>query len=171
MRFRLSGKVALVFSLAALGSCSGGSTTAGVGNSPTCSGQGINSVCLEACSLGCRGNSCDISNIAQNENVVLRFSQPMDPRFVNTSTIQFRSATGDPPVGDFLVNGTIVEFVPRVLSVGGQSFFGFRSGETYTMTLPGGLGENNAVRSTASRIRSSRSARFDRPVSWSWPVL
>jgi len=80
---------------------------------------------------------------------VLHFSQAMDPHFVNENTIQFRTASGALPVGDFLVNGNIVEFVPKVLTIGAQSFFGFAAGETYTMTLPGGLDERNAVRGTS----------------------
>src|SRR5262249_49785285 len=115
----------------------------------SCSGAVTNSVCLDGCSLGCRGNTCDVTDIAQNENVVLRFTQAMDPHSINENTIQFRTASGQLPVGDFLVNGAVVEFVPKVLTIGARGFFGFVAGETYTMTLPGGVNETNVVRSTS----------------------
>src|SRR5262245_19429735 len=158
MRFRSSSPFALVANFLAvalpvaivstLAGCSGGSA-ASLNVATACSGAATNAVCLDGCSLGCRGNTCDVTDIAQNENIVLRFSQPMDPRFVNENTIQFRTVSGELPVGDFLVNGAVVEFVPKVLTIGAQSFFGFAAGETYTMTLPGGPAEHNACRSTA----------------------
>lgn len=149
MRFRLSGPLAMVASLTGFASCSGGGGTTGQAVATACSGTVTNTVCLDGCSLGCRGTTCEITNIAQNENIVLRFSSAMDPRFINESTIQFRTASGEQPVGDYITNGQVVEFVPKVLTVGSQSFFGFRAGETYTMTLPGGLSEPNAARSTS----------------------
>jgi hypothetical protein len=106
-------------------------------------------MCLASCNLGCSGNTCAVSNIAQNQNIVLVFSKNVDPLWANASTIQFRTASGDQPVGEFFVNGTVVEFRPQVLIVGGQSFFGFQANETYTMTLPGGVNEPNALRSTS----------------------
>ncbi len=156
---------ALLVALAAgLAACSGGSsgTTGEAGGiSGLCTGATADYVCLETCSLGCRSSTpsagaatpgaiigCEITNIAQNENIVLRFSQPIDPRSVNPSTIQFRTASGAEPVGEFLVNGSLVEFKPQVLTQGSQSFFGFQAGETYTMTLPSGSTQDT-VRSTA----------------------
>ena len=142
--------IASAFLLAALGglvSCSGGSP-ASVRVNSLCGDAAADFVCLEACSLACRGSSCELTDIAQNENIVLRFSQPMDPSTVTSATIQFRTATGDAPVGRVLVNGSIVEFVPEVLTVGSQSFFGFQASETYTMRINGGGGADT-VRSTA----------------------
>ena len=137
--------------------CSGGGTsTSDARVNSLCSGSAADFVCLEACSLGCRTSNssnassviaCEITDIAQNENIVLRFSQPIDPRFVDTSTIQFRTASGAEPVGQFLVNGNIVEFKPQVLTQGSQSFFGFQAGESYTMLIP--VGGQNTLRSTA----------------------
>lgn len=138
----------LVIVLAGLTGCSGGGA-ADASLSSSCAGARVNAVCLDACSLGCRGSTCEITEIAQNENIVLRFSRAIDPATVGHSTIQFRTGSGEQPEGDFLVNGQVVEFVPRVLVVGAQSFFGFRGGSTYTMTLPGGADEPNALRSTS----------------------
>lgn len=148
MRFRLSSAIAVVVAVAGLTGCSGGSPK-GAALSASCSGADANVLCLSNCSLGCRTDGCEITEIAQNENIVLTFSRNVDPNTVNATTIQFRTASGAEPVGEFLVNGQVVEFVPQVLVVGGQSFFGFQAGETYTMTLPGGPGEINSLRSTA----------------------
>lgn len=140
--------IALVTATAGLTGCSGGSDAVG-SNLATCAGTRVNALCLTNCSLGCRGTRCEITEIAQNENIVLVFNTDVDPRTVNSSTIQFRTASGEEPVGDYLVNRGVVEFVPRILVVGGQSFFGFRAGETYTMTLPGGRNDPNVLRSTS----------------------
>lgn len=148
MHVRFSTSLALVVALAGLTGCQGGSEASAVAL-PTCDGARINALCLSSCSLGCRGTRCEITDIAQNENVVLVFNTEVDPLSINENTIQFRTSAGEPPVGTFLVNGNVVEFVPQVLVVGGQSFFGFRAGETYTMTMPGGKNEPNAVKSTS----------------------
>ena len=134
--------------LVALAACNHG-RPAGTHAATSCTGSARNAVCLDGCSLGCHANTCDVTDIAQNEHIVLRFSQPMDPRSINVNTVLLRTATGVLPVGDFLVNGAIVEFVPKVQAIGAQTFFGFAAGETYTMTLPGGPGEHNSCRSTA----------------------
>lgn len=128
-------------------SCSGGSP-ASVRINSVCGDASADFVCLEACSLGCSTAGCQITDIAQNETIVLRFSQPMDPATVNNTTVRLRTATGEEPVGTFLVNNNLVEFVPQVLTVGSQSFFGFRAGEAYTLLVNGG-GGTNTVRSTA----------------------
>src|SRR6185436_11017889 len=94
----------------------------------------------------------------QNQVVVFNFNTDVDPLTVNPSSIQFRTAAGDAPVGEFLVHGSIVEFVPQVLVVGGQTFFGFRAGETYTLTLPGGAGDPNSVRSTSGTALKAKIA-------------
>lgn len=142
--FAAAGLFSLVFGLA---SCSGGSP-ASIRVSSVCGDASADFVCLEACSLGCSSAGCQVTDIAQNENLVLRFSQPMDPATVNNTTIRLRTATGEEPVGSFLVNNNLVEFVPQVLTVGSQSFFGFRAGEAYTLLVNGGGGQDT-VRSTA----------------------
>src|SRR5690606_21143540 len=42
---------------------------------------------LHSCSLGCSSTGCLTSDIAQNEQIVLRFTNNVDPLTVNTSTI------------------------------------------------------------------------------------
>jgi hypothetical protein len=150
MLFRIFGVSALVVGLASLTGCSGGGSGIGSANiAASCSGEGVNAVCLVQCSLGCTATACEITEIAQNENIVLVFSDDIDARTVNSSTIQLRTASGSVPVGEFLVRGAVVEFKPSLLEIGGQTFFGFQAGETYTMTMPGGQDEINTIRSTA----------------------
>ena len=142
--------VAVVVVLAGLASCSGGG--AKVGDSTfTCTGGDPRAICLENCNLGCSSTGCARTNIAQNEIIVLQFSEPIDPASVTPSSIRFRTAAGEQPVGEFFVNGNQVEFVPTLSISGGQTFYGFAAGETYTMTIPGGLNEVAVVRSTSGK--------------------
>ncbi|MEM7202004.1 MAG: hypothetical protein AAF628_17180 [Planctomycetota bacterium] len=135
--------------------CSGGSSPAriaapgctqagGVAASPEQSG-----LCLVSCNLGCTSSGCSINQIAQNQPATLVFNQDIDPASVTTASLSLRTASGEQPQGRLLVNGPVVQFVPEVLTVGAQSFFGFRGGETYTMRLPGGSAEINALRASS----------------------
>ncbi len=110
-----------------------------------------NVLCLQSCNLGCSSTGCAQTDIAQNEVIVMFFSEDVDPNSVNTSSIRFRTPSGDEPVGEFLVNDNRVEFVPTLSISGGQTFFGFTSGETYTMTIIGGQNQSNIVRGTSGR--------------------
>ncbi|MFM1872260.1 MAG: Bacterial Ig-like domain [Planctomycetota bacterium] len=101
------------------------------------------------CSLGCSSTGCLRSDIAQNETIILQFTNDVDPSTVGPSTIQFRTASGEQPVGEFFVNDNQVEFVPSLRLSGGQTFYGFTPGETYTMTILGGEGQSEVLRSTS----------------------
>ena len=89
--------------------------------------------------------------IAQNQIVILTFSEPLDPISVNSSTIRFRTPTGDEPVGEYFVNGRIVEYVPNLSVQAGQTFFGFTNGETYTMSIRGEGESADVVRGSSGR--------------------
>jgi len=144
--------------------CSGGAGGAsGAAQTFPCA-AGNDVLCLQNCNLGCSDTGCERTDIAQNEVIVLQFSQPVDPLSVNSSTIRFRSSSGDQPVGEFFVNGNQVEFVPTLAISGGETFFGFAAGLAYTLTIPGGDGPT-VVRSTSGKpfaktlsctLRSSR---------------
>ena len=132
--------------------CGGGTSSVGSTGFDCGSGEENDRVlCLQSCNLGCSSTGCATTNIAQNEVIVLFFSEDIDPSSVNTSSIRFRTPTGDEPVGEFLVNGNRVEFVPTLSISGGQTFFGFTSGETYTMAILGGGEQSNIVRGTSGR--------------------
>ncbi|MFK7742887.1 MAG: Ig-like domain-containing protein [Planctomycetota bacterium] len=153
MNFGVRIRIALLvaFSALVLGSCSGGDSTVGGSTGFDCGNPDAAILCLESCNLGCSTTGCAQSDIAQNQIVILRFSEAVDTNSVNNSSIRFRTPTGDEPVGEYFVNGSIVEFVPTLSISGGQTFFGFTNGETYTMTIVGGENEAEVVRSTSGR--------------------
>lgn len=140
----------LVFALSGFG-CSGGGSTVGSTGFDCGSSDSSRVLCLASCNLGCSSTGCSRTDIAQNEIIVLFFSEAVDENSVNSSSIRFRTPTGDEPVGEFLVNDNRVEFVPTLSISGGQTFFGFTSGETYTMTILGGQNQSEVVRSTSGK--------------------
>ena len=150
-------RIALLVALLALvlGGCSGGSGTVG-STGFDCSGlpsngDGSRVLCLQSCNLGCSTIGCAQTDIAQNQIIILVFSEDVDPNSVNSGSIRFRTPSGDEPVGEFFVNGPRVEFVPTLSISGGQTFFGFTTGETYTMTIIGGDNQPAVVRSTSGK--------------------
>lgn len=150
MQFRTTASLALLVALAGLAGCSGGSATAGAANF-SCTGTDPNALCLSNCNLGCSSTGCLRTDIYQNEILILQFSDPVDPSTVDPTTIRLRTAAGEQPVGEFFVNGNQVEFVPTLLVSGGQTYFGFRPNEAYTLTIPGGKKEPITVRSTSGQ--------------------
>lgn len=152
MTVGLRTRFALLVALVALAftSCSGGGGSVGSAGFD-CAGDSTGVICLEQCNLGCSTTGCARTDIAQNEIIILTFSEAVDPNSVNESSIRFRTASGDEPVGEFFVNGSRVEFVPTLSISGGQTFFGFTGGETYTMTIVGGTDEPAVVRGTTGR--------------------
>lgn len=141
---------ALVLAVMALAACSDGTPTNGSA-SVSCGAPGTEFLCLDSCNLGCTATGCLQTDIATNQIVILNFSQDVDPASVSTSSIRFRTATGNEPVGEFIVEGRTVRFVPGLSISSGQTFFGFASGETFTMTILGGTGQSSVVRSTSGR--------------------
>ncbi|MFT4512016.1 MAG: hypothetical protein ACI89X_000640 [Planctomycetota bacterium] len=152
MTVGLRTRFALLVALVALAftSCGGGGGSVGSAGFD-CAGDSTGIICLEQCNLGCSTTGCSRTDIAQNEIIILTFSEDVDPNSVNESSIRFRTASGDEPVGEFFVNGARVEFVPTLSISGGQTFFGFTGGETYTMTIVGGTDEPAVVRGTTGR--------------------
>ncbi len=143
-RSRPAAPLALLLVLAGLAGCGGGGGSTG--------GAAIGGeLRLLNCSLGCSSTGCLRTDIAQNEFIFLQFTSDIDPSSVNTSSIQLRTAAGELPVGEFYVNGTQVEFVPTLRISGGQTFYGFTPGETYTLTIVGGSGQSAVVRSTSGQ--------------------
>jgi len=150
VRTRIALLVALVALAMTLAGCSGGSgTVASAGFD--CAGDATGVICLEQCNLGCSTTGCSRTDIAQNEVIILTFSEDVDPNSVTESSIRFRTASGDEPVGELFVQGKTVQFVPTLSISGGQTFFGFTGGETYTMTIVGGRDEPEVVRGTSGR--------------------
>lgn len=132
-------------------SCSGGSEKSVANANFRCSEAAQSVLCLQSCNLGCSETGCARTEIAQNERIFLTFSEDVDPNTVSTSSILFRTATGAEAVGELLVSGNRVEFVPTLSVSGGQTFYGFTNGETYIMTIVGGDDVPAVVRGTSGR--------------------
>ncbi len=127
-------------------SCSGGSdgpTSA----SARCAGGG--QFCIQNCNLGCANGGCGVTDIAQNQPIVIQFNAPIDPSSVNAASVSIQTRNGEAPVGRLLVNGNELRFEPDIKIVGGVTSFGFRANETYILTLPGGPAEPQSLRSTS----------------------
>jgi hypothetical protein len=147
MLHRALSHIALVLVGSALASCSGGSAAGSGDSKASCTGGQV--MCLSSCNLGCSSAGCNLTEIAQNQPIILVFSRDVDPRTVNSASVSFKTSAGEEPVGTYLVNRQVVTFTPEVRVVGSQTFFGFRANETYIMTVHGGANDPNAVRSTS----------------------
>lgn len=150
MLVRRSPYLALFLAMGGLAGCSGSGGGAVLANA-SCGVAGSRVICLDSCNLGCSANGCALTDIAQNQIVIFQFSEDVDPSTVNASSIRFRTASGEQPVGVFFVNGRQVEFVPTLSISGGQTFFGFAAGETYTLAIPGGDDQPAVVRGTSGK--------------------
>lgn len=147
---------AFATALLALTSCSSGGGSAASVSNPSCddgtgAGTGSQAFCVIACNLGCGAVGCSISEIAQNQPITFQFNRAVDPSSVNFTTIQIKTATGEEPVGTFLVNGDRVTFAPDIQVVGNSSFFGFKNGETYSLNIRTGGSGAPTVRSTSGQ--------------------
>ncbi|MEQ1634240.1 MAG: hypothetical protein ABL997_17805, partial [Planctomycetota bacterium] len=122
-----------------LAGCSGGSSStgdAGIGSAVRCpSGEGF---CLISCDLGCTSTACSITQIAENQRLGFTLNQAIDSRTVNNGSVSIRTATGESPDGNLLVDGRTVTFVPSISVSNGISSFGFRRNQAYIVTLAGG---------------------------------
>lgn len=143
--FLLTG--ACVAALALLPSCSGGGTSSTNDLRIRCL-DGV-PFCIISCNLGCSQSGCSITEIAENERLRFKFSDAVDPSSVNSASVLIRTASGVQPDGELLVVGNEVTFVPRVTTVGGVTTFGFARGESYIITLAGGLSGAFSLRNLA----------------------
>ncbi|MEM7202003.1 MAG: Ig-like domain-containing protein [Planctomycetota bacterium] len=128
--------------------CSSGSDVP-VGVQPVrCSVPGA-SFCVVSCNLGCSASGCSITDIAQNQPIVIEFSQAIDATSINAGTVSIKTLSGEQPTGRWMVDGATLTFEPDIQIIGGMTSFGFRANETYLLTLPGGPDELQALRSTS----------------------
>lgn len=111
--------------------------------------DGRQGLCVTRCNLGCNATGCSISNIAVNQRLDFTFNLEIDAASVNTNTIKIRDSKGNEPLGDFLVQGATISFIPVVGQSGGETFFGFVSNETYTLTIPAKGNALNTLQSTS----------------------
>lgn len=104
---------------------------------------------VETCSLGCSNGSsglqvsCAVSQIFQNQELAVLFSEPVDIFSVNASTFQIiNPANSDVPLGNFFLdpaNPRRVVFRPALMlnNQTGQPEFGLDPNTTYLVTIPG----------------------------------
>jgi hypothetical protein len=76
------------------------------------------------------------TSLPRNAQLLLKFSEEVDPGSVTNQTIQIRSGTGLIPQGSFSVNGNQVRFDPTVTSQGQPNPFGFDPQVQYTVYIP-----------------------------------
>ncbi|MHC4898955.1 MAG: Ig-like domain-containing domain [Planctomycetota bacterium] len=142
MQLRLPTASALTLLLALFGACSSSSGRGSKDTSAACDPSAQTKFCLLSCSLGCTRNGCSVTDIAQNQPIVLDFSQDVDPTSVNAATISLKTASGQTPTGRFEVLDKRVVFVPDIKFIAGVTRFGFTAGETYFLTLPASSGSD-----------------------------
>ncbi len=136
--------------------CGGGNQGAVKLGTSSCASTGVNkNFCLVSCSLGCSAGGCSITDIAQNQTLLLNFSQALDPASVNAGTVSIKTASGEAPFGRLLVSGSTIAFVPDLRISGGQTSFGFRPGETYFLSVPDGNTSQQALRSQSGDLLSA----------------
>src|SRR5690606_11756694 len=147
--------LSLTFFLAA---CSGSGSSGG-GVLQDCTATGENVFCLTSCTLGCSHAGCNLNRIAQNEPITRSASPAVDQFSVppHTTSITLSTATGEQPVGDWVVEDNRVTFVPSVLISGGTTFYGFRPDMTYTLRV--------AARPSTDVIRSMSGDSLVSPIS------
>ena len=122
--------------------CSGGGSSNGYGDCQD------GAFCLTYCDLGCSLSGCSLTEIAENQQLRFVFNEAIDPASVTVSTFSIRTASGQRPNGDFLVEDNVITFIPTVRVLGGTTSFGFQRGESYIINLASGAG-NEGIRSAS----------------------
>ncbi len=140
----------------------------------SCSGSGGSggggAMFVETCSLGCSNGqtglqvSCAVSQIFQNQELGVLFSEPVDISTVNSSTFQIiNPANSDVPLGSFFLdpsNSKRVIFRPALTlnQMTGQPEFGLDPLTTYLVTIPGVMQGDSPpyIRSATGQVNQSR---------------
>jgi len=128
--------------------CSGGGSSDGNGDCQT------GGFCLTYCDLGCSLSGCSLTEIAENQQLRFVFNEAVEPSSVTVSTFSIRTASGQRPNGDFLVEDNVVTFIPTIRVVGCTTSFGFQRGESYIINLASGS-SNEGIRSASGDALSS----------------
>ena len=138
MRNALTSSLLAGIVLFAAGGCSGGSSDSTAAVRIRCiNGEAF---CIISCDLGCSQAGCSATEVAENQRLSFKFSQPVNRATVNSASFSIRTASGVSPDGffEFSESDTVVKFVPRVSTTGGTSTFGFLRNESYVISLAGG---------------------------------
>ncbi len=157
LRLLTASAPALALSLVLFQACSSSGSSGTPDSSRACDPSSSTKFCLLSCSLGCTRNGCSVTDISQNQPIVLDFSQDVDPTSVNAATISIKTASGRAPTGRFEVGDKRVVFVPEIQFLGGTTQFGFSAGETYFLTLPASTGSDTLRSVSGVRLGSTMS--------------
>lgn len=74
--------------------------------------------------------------LPRNAQLLMKFSELVDPATVNLQSIQIRFNSSDTPQGSFSVDGSQVRFDPTVTNQGQPNPFGFEPVTQYTVFIP-----------------------------------
>lgn len=74
--------------------------------------------------------------LPRNAQLLMKFSELVDPNSVSNQSIQIRLNSTDVPQGSFSVNGSEVRFDPTVTNQGQPNPFGFEPVTQYTVFIP-----------------------------------
>lgn len=141
--------VTLVGLSAVFAGCSGGSSGPDSQLQVRCA-DGSN-FCLVQCDLGCGLGTCTVTEVAENQRLQFVFSQKVLASSVNVSSFSLRTASGEAPDGQYVVDGQTITFVPAISVTAGVSTFGFRRNTAYIVTVAGGT---RGVRSESGSLLS-----------------
>ena len=80
-----------------------------------------------------------VDNLPLNTVLQFEFSEPLDPRTVNSGTIQIRRGPeyGQTAAGEFVVSGNVVQFYPKLPSVCDLADAGLAAGRGYRVSVVG----------------------------------
>jgi hypothetical protein len=144
-------------------------TVAGCSSEGNEAGQFGGDLYVVSCSLSCTNGAggsqvfCSIVNTYQNQEISIRFSEPIDLFSVNSSSFRVVDVSnGTSPVGQFFIdplNPRRLIFRPSLTFDGnGNPNFGFDPNTTYEITIPGQAQGDSPpfIQSTVGRINQSR---------------
>lgn len=110
-------------------------------------GGGGGSMAITACSLGCNNSggtqiSCGVTDVYMNQELQIRFTQPIDALSVSNNSFQMTElSTGKTPAGSFLIaplDPTLLIYRPQLtFDSSGAPIFGLEDGKTYFLKVPG----------------------------------
>jgi len=137
------------------------------------SGQFGGDMFIESCSLGCTGGSggeqvfCSIVNAYRNQEIAIRFSEPVDPASVNSSSFRVVipagvDGGGTTAIGTFVVDaidGRRLVFRPQLtFDESGTPVYGFDANTAYQILIPGSAQGDLGpfIRSVTGRANQSR---------------
>jgi len=107
------------------------------------------SFCVVSCDLGCGTLGCAITEVAENQRLRFTFNQAIDASSVTGSSFSILTPQGVAPLGNSIISGNSIVFVPDITVVNGVGTFGFQRNESYIVSIAGGSSPGQLVRSVS----------------------